>query len=58
MDRNLQKSGIVNLLVLLGVAVAAFIVARMGSSLSGQLAAFFIGIGALVAGVLQPCAGL
>ncbi|MCU0788229.1 MAG: hypothetical protein MUC91_08580, partial [Verrucomicrobia bacterium] len=51
MDRNLQKSGVVNLLVLLGVGVAAFVVARMGQSLSGQMAAFFTGIGALVAAV-------
>lgn len=49
MDRNLQKSGLVNVFALLGVAVAAFTVARMGNSLSGQLAALFTGIGALVA---------
>ena len=49
MDRNLQKSGLINLFVLLGVAVAALIVGRMGNSLSGQMAAIFTGIGALVA---------
>jgi regulator of protease activity HflC (stomatin/prohibitin superfamily) len=49
MDRNLQKSGLINLFVLLGVAVSALVVARMGASLSGQLAAVITGIGALVA---------
>ena len=49
MERNLQKSGLVNLLTLLGVAVAAFFVGRMGFSLTGQMAAFFTGIGALIA---------
>ena len=49
MDRNLQKSGLINLFVLLGVGVSALIVSRMGGSLSGQMAALFTGIGALVA---------
>jgi len=49
MDRNLQKSGLINLFVLLGVAVAALVVARLGNALSGQLAALLTGIGALVA---------
>lgn len=38
-----------NLLALVGVAVAAFLVARLGNALSGQMAAIFTGIGALVA---------
>lgn len=49
MDRNLQRNGLINLLVLLGVAVGAFFVARLGNALSGQMAAIFTGIGALVA---------
>lgn len=49
MEQNLQRSGLVNLLVLLSVTIASFLVARMGHSLSGQLAAVFTGIGTLVA---------
>jgi regulator of protease activity HflC (stomatin/prohibitin superfamily) len=51
MERNTQKSGLINLLALLMVGVAGFIVARVAGSLAGQVTAAFIGIGALVAAV-------
>jgi len=49
MDRNIQKNGLVNLLVLLGVGVAGFVVARFAQSLAGQVTAAFVGLGVLVA---------
>jgi len=49
MEQNVQRSGLINLLVLLVVAIATFLVARMGHSLSGLAAAVFAGIGTLVA---------
>jgi regulator of protease activity HflC (stomatin/prohibitin superfamily) len=51
MERNIQKNGLVNLLVLLAVGVAGFAVARLTQSLAGQLSTIFLGIGALVAAV-------
>lgn len=49
MDRNLQKNGLVNLLALFAVAAAGYGIARFTNSLSGQVAAAFLGLGALVA---------
>ncbi len=49
MDRNIQRNGLVNLLVLLGVGVAGFIVARYANSLAGQVTAAYVGVGVLVA---------
>lgn len=49
MDRNIQKNGLVNLLALLVVGVAGYGVARYSGSLSGQVAAVFLGLGVLVA---------
>jgi len=49
MGRRIQKNGLINLLLLLGAGVAAFAVSRYASSLSGQISAFFVGLGALVA---------
>jgi len=48
-ERNIQKNGLVNLLVLLAAGVAAFAAARYANSLSGQIAAVFMGLGVLVA---------
>jgi modulator of FtsH protease HflK len=48
-ERNIQKSGLVNLLALFAVAAAGYAVARYTNSLSGQVAAVFLGLGALVA---------
>jgi hypothetical protein len=48
-DRNNQKNGLVNLLALLVVGVAGYGVARYSGSLSGQVAAVFLGLGVLVA---------
>ena len=48
MERNIQKSGLVNLLVLLAIGAAGFAAARLAGSLAGQVCTVFIGIGALV----------
>src|SRR4030095_8390540 len=49
MDRNIQRNGFVNLLVLLGVGASGFIVARYANSLAGQVTAAYVGVGVLVA---------
>ena len=49
MERNIQRSGLVNLLALFAVAAAGYGVARITNTLSGQVAAVFLGVGALVA---------
>lgn len=49
MERNLQRTGLLNLLALLAVAAAGFAVARHDGSLAGQVTALFLGLGALVA---------
>src|SRR5438105_14417604 len=51
MERNIQKNGLVNLLVLLVVAVAGFAVARYSDSLTGQVATGFLALGILIAAV-------
>src|SRR5258706_15787559 len=51
MERNLQKNGLTNLMILLGVSVATFAVARFTQSLAGQITAGFVGFSVLVAGV-------
>src|SRR5438094_6628835 len=51
MERNLQKNGLVNLLVLVVVAVAGFAVARYANSLTGQLATAYLALGVLIAAV-------
>lgn len=49
MERNNQKNGLVNLVVLLAAGVGSFGVARYSNSLSGQVGAVFLGIGTLIA---------
>ena len=51
MQRNLQKNGLVNLLMLLAVGVSAFAVARYSNSLAGLVSVAFLGLGMLVAAV-------
>src|SRR5437867_2752744 len=51
MERNLQKNGLVNLLVLVVVAVAGFAVARYANSLTGQLATAYLALGVVIAAV-------
>jgi len=48
MERNIQKNGLINLLVFLVVGVAGFAIARYGNSLAGQVCMSLIGIGLLV----------
>lgn len=49
MERSTRKSGLINLLVLLAISVAAFAVARACDSLAGKVSTIFLGIGTLVA---------
>jgi regulator of protease activity HflC (stomatin/prohibitin superfamily) len=51
MERNIQKNGLVNLLILLAVGVSGFAVARYSNSLAGQVGVVFLGLGILVAAV-------
>src|SRR5690348_11230304 len=51
MERNLQKNGLVNLLMLLMVGIAAFILARYTNSLAGMVSMVFLGLGVCVAAV-------
>ena len=49
MERSTRKNGLINLLVLLAITVAAFAVARVANSLAGKISTIFLGIGTLVA---------
>jgi membrane protease subunit HflK len=49
MQRNTQKNGLINLLILLAVGVACFAAARFTNSLAGQVEVVFLGLGVLVA---------
>ncbi len=49
MERNIQKNGLTNLLLLLVVGVAVFGVSLYAKSLSGLIGAGFLGLGVLVA---------
>ena len=51
MERNLQKNGLVNLVMLLSVGVAAFAVSRYTNALGGIVSVIFLGLGTLVAAV-------
>ena len=51
MERNIQKNGIINLLVLLLIAVAGFAVARYANVLTGQVTAGFLVLGVLIVAV-------
>lgn len=49
MEQNAQKNGLVNLVMSLVAAVAAFILARYTNSLAGQVSVVFLALGTLVA---------
>jgi regulator of protease activity HflC (stomatin/prohibitin superfamily) len=51
MERNIQRTGVVNLVVLLLVGLAAGAVSRYANLLAGQVATVFLGLGVLVAAV-------
>ncbi len=51
MERNIQKNGLVNLVVLLVVGLAAWAAARYANSFAGEAAVAFVGLGFLVAAV-------
>lgn len=51
MERNIQKNGLVNLVISLAAGVAAFIIARYTNSLAGMVSVLFLGLGALVCAV-------
>lgn len=48
MERNIKKIGLVNLVVLLGVGVVSFVLARYTNTLAGQAGVIFLGLGFLV----------
>jgi membrane protease subunit HflK len=49
MERNHQKNGLTNLLLLLAVGIATLATALYAKSVSGQIAAGFLGLGMLIA---------
>ena len=51
MERNIQKNGLVNLLILVVATAVAIVTSRYANSLAGQLAAVFLALGALAAAV-------
>ena len=51
MERSIKKNGLVNLLTLFAAAVATFALARTGHTFAAAMAAIFMGIGTIVAGV-------
>ncbi len=51
MERNIQKNGLINLLLVLAVGVAAFAVARYSNSLAGLVSVIYLGLGVLVSAV-------
>ena len=51
MERNIQKNGLVNLVISLAAGIAAFIVARYTNSLAGIVSVLFLGLGTLVCAV-------
>src|SRR5882672_8948706 len=51
MERNIQKNGLTNLLLLLAVGIATFAVGLYVRSLAAQIAAGYLGMGVLVAAV-------
>ncbi len=51
MERNIQKNGLVNLVISLAAGIAAFIVARYSNSLAGMVSVLFLALGTLVCAV-------
>ena len=51
MERNIQKNGLINLVISLAAGITAFIVARYSNSLAGMVSVLFLGVGTLVAAV-------
>jgi membrane protease subunit HflK len=51
MERSKQRSALVNFLLALGIAIAAYLVARMANTLAGTVAVVFLALGAFVAAV-------
>lgn len=49
MERSIKKNGLVNLLILFAIGVAAFVVSRYSNSLAGLVCVLFLSLGVLVA---------
>ena len=49
MERNVQKNGLVNLVVMVVIFIAVFFVTTYARSLTGQAASIFLGLAALIA---------
>ena len=48
MERNIKKVALVNLVVLLGIGIASFALARYTNTLAGQAGIIFLALGFLV----------
>jgi len=51
MERNVQRTGLINLVILLAIGAAGFAVARYTNSLAGMVCVLILGLGLLVAAV-------
>ncbi|HUR45057.1 MAG TPA: SPFH domain-containing protein, partial [Candidatus Saccharimonadales bacterium] len=51
MERNIQKNGLINFLILLVIGAASLAASKYSGSLAGQAASFFIALGVLAAAV-------
>src|SRR5262245_31980028 len=51
MERNIQRTGLINLLTLLVIAAGGFAAARHSASLAGLVSVAFLGLGVMVAAV-------
>src|ERR1043165_7820292 len=51
MERNIQKNGLVNLLILVAVSIVAYAASRYANALAGQITSAFLTLGVLVAAV-------
>jgi modulator of FtsH protease HflK len=51
MERNIQKNGLINLVISIAAGIGAFAVARYTNSFAGQVSVLFLGLGTLVCAV-------
>ena len=51
MDRNIQRNGLINLLLLVGASVGCVLVAQLAGSHTGEMTVIFLGLSVLTAGV-------
>ena len=51
MDRNIQKNGLINFLLLIGASIGCVLVAQLAGSHTGEMTVIFLGLSVLTAGV-------